>query len=111
MARTTSQVKLQLWRERFEQFRQGHQTVGQFCQCLGCTTTTFHYWQRKLGPTGRLQTRRNVAKSSAFVPVVLRGGNARPVVIRVNDGTRVSVPVDALSALDAVLQHAQRVAR
>jgi hypothetical protein len=32
-------------------------------------------------------------------------------MVRVNDGTRIAVPVDALLALEAVLQHAQRVAR
>ena len=111
MPRTTSQAKLQLWKERFEQFQQGHQTVQQFCQSLGCTSATFHYWQRKIEPADQLKTHEILDQSSAFVPVVLRGGNSRSVMVRVNDGTRIAVPVDALSALEAVLQHSQRVAR
>jgi hypothetical protein len=111
MPRTTSQVKLQLWKERFEQFEQGDQTVQQFCQSLGCTPATFHYWQRKLEPADQLKTLTNLDESSAFVPVVLRGGNSRSVVVRINDGTRIAVPVDALSALQTVIQHSQRVAR
>ena len=109
MPRTPSQAKLELWKERFEQFKQGQQTVRQFCLALGCTSATFHYWQRKLDPTDQRKT--NVEKASAFVPVVLRDANTRSVTVRVNDGTRIAVPVDALSALEAVLQHSQRVAR
>lgn len=111
MPRTTSQAKLQLWKDRFEQFQQGHQTVQQFCQSMGCTSTTFHYWQRKLDAADQLKTHTKIDQSSAFIPVVLRGGSSRPVMVRVNDGTRIAVPVDALLALEAVLQHAQRVAR
>lgn len=111
MPRTTSQAKLQLWKKRFQQFHQGHQTIEQFCQSLGCTSATFHYWQRKLEPTGQLKAATNHVQSSAFVPVVLRGGSVRPVMVRVSDGTRITVPVDALATLAIVLQHAQRVAR
>jgi hypothetical protein len=111
MPRTPSQAKLQHWQVRFEQFKQGHQTVQQFCQSLGCTSATFHYWQRKLEPTDQRKTRTKVDGVSAFVPVVLRGSNCSSIIVRVNDGTRIAVPVDALSALEAVLQHSQRVAR
>lgn len=111
MPRTPSQAKLQLWKVRFEQFKQGHQTVRQFCQSLGCTSATFHYWQRKLEPIDQRETQTNVEEASAFVPVVLRGSNCRSIIVRVNDGTRIAVPVDALFALEAVLQHSQRVAR
>lgn len=111
MPRTTSQVKLQLWKERFQQFQQSHQTIEQFCQSLGCTSATFHYWQRKLESDGKSHAPTSPVESSAFVPVVLRGGSSNPVMVRVNDGTRITVPVDALSALEVVLQHAQRVAR
>ncbi|OYW23564.1 MAG: hypothetical protein B7Z55_03425 [Planctomycetales bacterium 12-60-4] len=111
MPRTPSQAKFQLWKERFEQFKQGHQTVQQFCQSLGCTSATFHYWQRKLEPTAQRKTHTNVDETSNFVPVVLRGGSSRSIMVRVNDGTRIAIPVDALSALETVLQHAQRVAR
>ncbi len=111
MPRTTSQVKLQLWKERFEQFKLGDQTVQQFCKSLGCTPATFHYWQRKLEPNDQPEMQPRREKASAFVPVVLRGSSGRSIIVRVNDGTRIAVPVDALSALEAVLQHAKQVAR
>ena len=111
MPRTTSQAKLQLWKERFQQFHQGHQTIEQFCQSLGCTSATFHYWQRRIEPADKSKVATSLVESSAFIPVVLRGGSSRPVMVRANDGTRISVPVDALSALQVVLQHAERVAR
>jgi hypothetical protein len=114
MPRTSSPTKLQLWRDRFEQFNQSQQTVQQFCQSLGCTPATFHYWQRKLEPvhetTGHSEVASGLVKSSAFVPVVLRGGSSSPIVVRVKDGTRVSVPADALAALEIVLRHARQVA-
>jgi hypothetical protein len=110
MPRTTSQAKLQLWRERFQQFHQSHKTIEQFCKSLGCTSATFHYWQRKLESAGQLKAPTSRVKSSAFVPVVLRGGSSSPVRVRVNDGTRITVPVEALAALEIVLQHSQRVA-
>lgn len=109
MPRSTSS-NLQLWSERFEQFSQRHQTVQQFCDSLSCTEATFYYWKRKLESSGQTTNRPGPAAASAFVPVVLRGNSSRPVVVRVKDGTQVSVPVDALGALQVILQHAQRVA-
>ena len=114
MPRTTCQKKPQLWTERFEQFQRSQQNVQQFCASLGCTPTTFHYWKRKLQPTGQLtsdQANSDQANSSAFLPVVLRGSTSQPVVVRVKDGTRITVPVGALATLEIILKHAQRVAR
>jgi transposase-like protein len=109
MPRTTSQKKLQLWTARFEQFQLCHQNVQQFCESLGCTPATFRYWKRKLETASG--STRSQAEASAFVPVVLRGSSSSPVIVRVKDGTRIAVPVDALSTLEIILQHAQRVAR
>ena len=50
MSRRTSQAKLQLWKDRFEQFRQSGQTIQQFRRTLGCGRSSFHYSQRKLEP-------------------------------------------------------------
>jgi transposase-like protein len=111
MSRHTSQAKLQLWKDRFEQFRQSGQTIQQFCRALGCGRSSFHYWQRKLEPNRHSKPSTDLVVSSAFLPVVVRGSSAKFVVLRACDGTRVSVPVDALAALDTVLQHAWLVAR
>ena len=111
MSRHTSQAKLQLWKDRFEQFRQSGQTIQQFCRTLGCGRSSFHYWQRKLEPNRHSKSSTSLVVSSAFLPVVVRGSSAKFVVLRACDGTRVSVPVDALAALDTVLQHAWPVVR
>jgi transposase-like protein len=111
MSRHTSQAKLQLWKDRFEQFRQSEQTIQQFCRTLGCGRSSFHYWQRKLDPNRQSKPSTNLVVSSAFLPVVLRDSSSKCVVLRACDGTRVSVPVDALAALDTALQHAWPVVR
>ncbi len=50
MSHHTSQAKLRIWKDHFEQFRQSEQTIKQFCRALGCGRSSFHYWQRKFGP-------------------------------------------------------------
>jgi hypothetical protein len=114
MSRTTSPIKLELWRDRLDQFSQGQQTVHQFCDSVGCSTATFHYWKRKLDladpSADQLGSYGAVVKRSAFLPVIVRGGSSRPILVRVKDGTRIAVPADALSALEVILQHAHRVA-
>ncbi len=111
MPRSTNQAKLQLWKQRFEQYEQSKQSIQQFCLSLGCTRTTFHYWQRKLERIPKPSPPTNLVTSSAFLPVVLRGSSSRSVVVRACDGTRISVPADALAALQTVLQHAWQVTR
>lgn len=111
MSRHTSQAKLQLWKERFEQFRRSDQTIQQFCRALCCGRSSFHYWQRKLEPNRQSKPSTDLVVSSAFLPVVVRGSSSKFVVLRACDGTRVSVPVDALAALDTVLRHAWPVVR
>ncbi len=55
----------------------------------------------------------DAGRVSAFVPVVVQGAGevgAKRICVRLDDGTKVTVPVDALEALQVVLQHASRVA-
>jgi hypothetical protein len=73
MSRHTSQAKLQLWKDRFEQFRQSGKTIQQFCRALSCGRTSFHYWQRKLEPNRQSKSSTNLVVSLAFLPVVVRG--------------------------------------
>ncbi len=129
MSQSTSESKLQLWRQRFEQFNQSQLTVEQFCNSIDCSAATFYYWKQKLGRVGQANTLKAQYESagqaklrsaqdnpSAFVSVQLRGstsnavGAGRPVVLRLKDGTEVAVPTDALPALDLILRHVQRVA-
>ena len=108
---TNSQAKLALWKQRFARFNRREQTVEAFCSEAGCSAATFYYWKHRLEAELRSETAETRTKPSAFVPVMVRGGSVSPVTVRLADGTRVSVPVDALAALEVVLQHAQRAAR
>lgn len=110
MSRTASSAKLQLWRERLEQFAASQQTIQEFCREIGCSVAAYYYWQRKLSSLPGTSPDTAEKPASAFVPVVLRHGNAKPIVVHLKDGTRILVPADALAALGLVLQHAQRVA-
>ena len=113
--RSTSKSKLQLWQERLQQFRRRSQTIQEFCDSVGCTRPTFHYWKNKIEALSPLPRPVKPAPvkpvaPSAFVPVVLSGGVAKSIVVRLLNGTRVVVPTDALAALKIILQHAQQVA-
>lgn len=87
MSRHTSQAKLQLCKDCFEQFRQSKQTIQQFCRALGCGWSSFHYWQRKLDPYRQSKPSINLVVSSACPPVVLRGSSSKVVVLGACDGT------------------------
>lgn len=56
MSQSTSESKLQLWRQRFEQFNQSQLTVEQFCNSIDCSAATFYYWKQKLGRVGQANT-------------------------------------------------------
>ena len=102
---------LQIWQDRFQQFRENQQTIAQFCQSVGCSVATFYYWKRKVEPAALGAGATDVlVKPSAFVPVVVRGSGSQCIRIRLKEGAWVAVPVDALAALEVVLRHAQRVA-
>lgn len=116
---------LSLWRKRFQQFRQSHLTIHQFCRSIGCSATTFFYWKRIVegdsasgspSAAGQSATAKSAGQRtafrpsghpSAFVPVVVRGAT-KEVVVRLNDGTRIVVPSDSLGVLELILQHARR---
>jgi len=110
MSRTTSPIKLELWRDRLDQFSQGQQTVQQFCDSVGCSAARFYYWKRKLAHADQVGACGAAGKPSAFLPVIVRGNSSKPILVRVKDGTRIALPADALAALEVILQHAHRVA-
>lgn len=101
---------LQLWTERFEQFRQNEQTVAQFCRSVGCSVATFYYWKRKIELATSPTSPEPSEKPSAFVPVVVRGTGSPCIRIRMKEGAWIAVPIDALAALKIILRHTQRVA-
>jgi hypothetical protein len=112
---TNIQDKLQLWQERFQQFRQSQQTIQVFCDSLGCAPATFYYWKHKLASIEPAKAYTKPVAASSFVPVVIRGAsslrsevNSQPIVVRLNGGMRITLPVEALAALDLILQHARQ---
>jgi hypothetical protein len=105
---TNVQDKFQLWQERFQQFRQSQQTIQGFCQAMGCAPATFYYWKHKLVSLEQANASSKPVAASSFVPVVLRDTNAanpQSIVVRVKKGMRITLPVDALAALELILQH------
>jgi len=110
MPRANTAAQLQLWKERLEQFIQCSQSVQKYCDSAGCTPASFYYWKRKVTTASQPGARLPSSQGSAFVPIVVRDNCSSRVLVCVKDGTRVVVPADALGALQAVLQHAQRVA-
>ncbi len=110
MPRANTAIQLQLWMERLEQFCQLGQSVQKYCESAGCTPATFYYWKRKVTTASQPGGSLPASQGSAFVPVVVRDNCSARVLVCVKDGTRIAVPADALGALQAVLQHAQRVA-
>lgn len=61
----------------------------------------------------RESSAKDLSRESAFVPVMVRGAgevSAKEICVRLQDGTRVTVPADALEALEVVLQHVSGVA-
>ncbi len=108
MSRSSSHSKQAIWKQRFKEFSNSQHTVEQFCDGVGCSVATFYYWKHKLEADSPKESSEPPAKPSAFVPVVIRSGSTTPVIIRLIDGTRVTVPVEALAALDVVLNHVQR---
>jgi hypothetical protein len=119
MPRTTSQQRNQIWRDRLQRFGRSQQSVQDFCNSEGCTPRTFYYWRQKIDGAAQpnasakqsRKTPTSQAASSAFVPVVLRDIAPRRITIRIQDGTRVSVPSDALAALEIILGHSHQVAQ
>jgi hypothetical protein len=121
-----TRAKLLLWKERFHQFQNSHLTIQQFCHRIGCSATTFYYWKQiverqadsgsakavgqsaAVRSTRRPAALRTAAQTSAFVPVVVRGGVVKRILVRLKDGTRIDVPSDALDVLGLILQHARR---
>lgn len=115
MSRSIKPTKLQLWRECFQKFRQRPQTIQAFCQSIGCAPATFHYWKHKLETADAESSANHISaakqvSTSAFVPVLIRGDSAKPIVICMKNGTRIVVPSDAREALENILQQLSRAA-
>lgn len=115
MPPTNVQDKLQLWQERFQQFRQSQQTIQAFCQATGCAPATFHYWKHKLASIEPAKAATKPVAASSFVPVVVRGTpslrsevNSQRIVVRVKGGMRITLPLEALAALELIVQHARQ---
>lgn len=108
------------WRRRLREFERSSETVGEFCDRVGASVSTFYRWQRRLArpsredqstadaPTNptrtdstrtestRTESSRARASSAAspamsFLPIAITAATAQIEVLLAN-GTRVSVP-------------------
>lgn len=95
MGRTASPVVRRRWQQLLDGFDSGVETVAQFCDRNGVSTTSFYKWKRKFSASeldGELATRQ---PTPAFLPVqidqqVPLGESA--VSVRLGE-IRVDVPV------------------
>ncbi len=111
MSRRSDPSLLREWTERLEYFQRSQQTVGQFCNSVGCSVATFYYWKKKLTPgTSPKAASRPPITESAFLPLLARGTDTQSIRIRAGGGIRIALPSDALAALKVILRHTQRVA-
>jgi hypothetical protein len=132
MARTPDLTKLQTWQKWLEQLANSKQSPRQFCDSIGCSMTTFYYWKRRCeqaalaaatGSAGAIiDPRRHFADriepsgascaaqvQSSFLPVVVRAPSSSSVIlVRSQCGLKITVPADAIGALEVVLQNLRR---
>jgi len=124
----TDMGKQVAWGQRFQRFDQWTGTVAQFCAKERVSVASFYHWRRKLARTGAQKSRADLplapvagsrsdargqrgrkrsAKNSprtdaGFVPVQVVGSAV--VEVFLVEGSRLSIPVDATSALQAVVR-------
>ena len=109
------------WRRRLREFERSSETVGEFCDRVGASVSTFYRWQRKLArrsredqstadaPTNptRTDSSRAPASSAAspamsFLPIAITAAATQLEVLLAN-GTRVSVPCHDHEVIRVVL--------
>lgn len=123
MVRASDVGKRVAWGQRFQRFDQWTGTVAQFCEEERVSVASFYHWRRKLqrngareshaltpdgnsrsrGQSGRERADRNSARTDAqFVPVQVVGSTVVEVFLA--ERARLSIPVDAISALQTVVR-------
>jgi len=123
MVRTSDVGKRMAWGQRFQRFSKWTGTVAQFCVKERVSVASFYHWRRKLqtdaaresrgldsngnsrkrGHSGRERAHRNSRRTdAAFLPVQVVGSAA--VEVFLVEGVRLSIPVDATSALQTVVR-------
>jgi transposase-like protein len=93
--------KRQLWERRFRQFENSPLSVSDFCDSVGCSTTSFYQWKRRLkakshtGMPGK-------SHQATFLQVQSQPDAA--IEIKLHSGVVISVPVEAISTLPQILE-------
>jgi hypothetical protein len=109
------------WRRRLREFERSSETVGEFCDRVGASVSTFYRWQRKLtrrsreypstadAPTNPTRTGSPRARASSaaspamsFLPIAITAAATQLEVLFAN-GTRVSVPCHDREVIRVVL--------
>ncbi len=126
MVRTADVGKRMAWGQRFQRFDQWTGTVADFCAKERVSVACFYQWRKRLQSNGtrvthadsqlstdvgsrrrRQRGRERADKNSprtgaGFVPVQVVGSAVVEVFFA--EGSRLSIPVDATSALQAVVR-------
>jgi hypothetical protein len=128
MVRALDVGKRMAWSQRFRRFDQWTGTVARFCANERVSVASFYHWRRKLASNGtqkshadfpctstadsrsnakgqrdRKRADRNSPQTDqAFVPVQVVGSAVVEVFLA--EGARLSIPVDATSALQTVVR-------
>lgn len=99
MAGSLGSRKAVEWRRRLARFRQGRQSVAEFCRREGVSAPSFYLWRKRLaqpaGPAGE------PVELGDFAPVRLVAGAS--VSVQLPDGTRIQVPSSDRRALQTVI--------
>jgi hypothetical protein len=104
------------WQRRLREFERSSETVGEFCDRVGASVSTFYRWQRKLtrrsredqsaagARTGSPRAPASSAASPAmsFLPIAITAAATQMEVLFAN-GTRVSVPCHDREVIRVVL--------
>ena len=54
-----------VWQQRLREFERSLESVGQFCDRMGLSVSTFYRWQRKLADRTKVEDRRAVRNGTA----------------------------------------------
>ena len=96
MAGASDSRKVREWERRMARFREGRQSVAEFCREEGVSAPSFYQWRKRLA-----QRRRPAEAGAGFRPVRLVGSAG--VGVQLPGGTQLHVPTSDRRALRLVI--------
>ena len=95
MSRLASSKTSKIWAERFAWGGRSNAPVAQFCQSIGCSSTSYYQWKRKLAAK---------PQATAFLRVQTSDSTKDSIEIKLPSGTSILVPVSAVESISAILE-------